>query len=81
MNNGERAEIKKINDALLNVPMHARLSAILLSIISDEPRARHAICDLISVSGVLARQLSAADRLAIAWHMLSEIELLDAKLN
>ncbi len=86
MSNDERAvsdylEIKRVNDVLLSVPMQERLSAILLSVISDEPRARHAILDLISVSGVLARQLSAADRLAIAWYMLSEIELLNAKWN
>jgi hypothetical protein len=72
---------KDINKALLQCPMPDRLTALMLSVVSDEPRARYAICDLISVSGVLARQLSAADRLAIAWHMLSEIELLNAKWN
>jgi hypothetical protein len=61
--------------------MHDRLSALLLSVISDEPRACDAVLDLISVSAMLARQLPAAARLRIAWHMLGEIQAIGARWN
>ncbi len=72
--NDDQASVRAINDALLNCPMPDRLAALACAIISDEPKACYVICDLISVAGVLARKLPAAERLAIAWHMLEEIE-------
>jgi hypothetical protein len=73
--------IQDINEALQQCPMSDRLSALLLSIVSDEPNACDAILDLISVSGMLARQLSPAQRLRIAWHMLEEIQAIGARWN
>jgi hypothetical protein len=73
--------VRDVNDALLNVPMPDRLTALLLSIISDEPHACDAILDLISVSAMLARQLPAAARLRVVWHMLEEIQAIGAKWN
>jgi hypothetical protein len=73
--------VRDINDALLQCPMSDRLTALLLSIISDEPHACDAVLDLISVSAMLARQLPAAQRLHIAWHMLEEIEALNVQWN
>ncbi len=80
-NNDDAQATRGINDALLACPMHDRLAALMCSVVSDEPNARHAICDLLSVCGLLARQLPASERLAIGWHMLNEIELLNAKWN
>ncbi len=73
--------IRDVNDALLQCPMSDRLSALMYSIISDEPRASEAIMDLVAVTGMMARQLSAAQRLRIAWTMLEEMQALNARWN
>jgi hypothetical protein len=80
MNDDGRA-VREINDALLNVPMSDRLAALACSVISDEAHACDAVLDLISVSAMLARQLSAGQRLRIAWHMLEEIQAIGARWN
>ncbi len=61
--------------------MSDRLSALMYSIISDEPRASEAIMDLVAVTGMMARQLSAAQRLRIAWTMLEEVQAIGARWN
>jgi hypothetical protein len=79
--NDDAHAIREINDALQRCPMPDRLSALLLSIIGDEPHARDAVLDLISVSAMLARQLSATERIRIVWHMLEEIQAIGARWN
>jgi hypothetical protein len=73
--------VRDVHNALRNVPMPDRLTALLLSIIGDAPHACDAVLDLISVSAMLARQLSAGQRLRIAWHMLEEIQAIGARWN
>jgi hypothetical protein len=80
MTDNQRA-VRDINEALLEYPMHDRLIALLLSIISDEPHACDAVLDLISVSAMLARQLPAGQRLRIARHMLEEVQAIGARWN
>jgi hypothetical protein len=72
---------RDINDALIDVPMHDRLAALMCSIVSDEPRATEAICDFVAVTGMMARQLPAAQRLRIAWAMLEEVQAIGAQWN
>ncbi len=78
-NDDQACSASDINTAPLNVPMEDRLAALACAVISDAPRACDAVCDLISLAAVLARQLPPAARLAIAWHMLEEIQAINAK--
>ncbi len=73
--------VKEVNDALLACPMEDRLAALACAVISDEPRATEAVLDLMSVTAMLARQLPAAQRLRVCWHMLEEIQAIGAKWN
>jgi hypothetical protein len=73
--------IREVNDALLNVPMPDRLAALMCSIVSDEPRATHAIYDFVAVAGIMARQLPPAQRLLIAWALVEEAQAIGARWN
>ncbi len=79
--NDDAQAVRDINDALLACPMHDRLAALMCAIVSDEPRAREAICNFIAVTGMMVRQLSPAQRLRIAWAMLEEVQAIGAKWN
>jgi hypothetical protein len=70
-----------INDALSGLPLDDRLVALACSIILDDPRALSAVANLISFAGIMARQLSPPQRLAIVWHLLEEIKRINAKWN
>ncbi len=66
--------VRIIHDTLTELPLIDRLSALCCSIIADDPRAMPAVASLIQVAGVMARQLQPAERLAIAWCLLEEVE-------
>jgi hypothetical protein len=69
--------IQDINDALQQCPLPDRLAAL----VCREPCAAEAILDLVGVTGMLARQLPAAARLRVCWHMLEEIQAIGARWN
>ncbi len=81
MSHDEQASVRAINDALLNCPMPDRLAALVCSILSDEPYAAFAICDVVSVAGIMARQLPQAQRLLVAWALVEEAQAVSAKWN
>jgi hypothetical protein len=55
-----------------------RLGALVCSIIADDPRARHAVANIISVACIMTKHLSPAQRAAIAWHLREQAEEIDA---
>jgi hypothetical protein len=72
-------DARVLHDALVGLPLHDRLAALVCSIIADDPRAMHAAANMISVAGIMARRLSPAERAAIAWHLLATAEEIDAR--
>ncbi len=75
----EARTVKDVNDALLDMPMHDRLAALMCAIVSDEPRAAEAIVNFVAVAGI--RQLPPAHRLRIAWALLEDVQAVSAKWN
>ncbi len=81
MSPDEKNAARTINNVLLGLPLNDRLTALACSIILDDPHAMLAVASLISVAGIMARQLTPPQRLAIVWHMLEEVERINAKWN
>ena len=77
----EAANARAINEVLTGLPMQDRLSALVCSVLIDQPRALPAVAHLIACVGVMARCMSPSQRLAICWAMLEEIEKIGAKWN
>ncbi len=75
------AQARVIQNTLQDLPMSDRLTALMCSIIMDEPRAAEAICDFVAVAGMMARQLPPAARLRICWALLEEAQTTGAKWN
>jgi hypothetical protein len=72
---------RTIQDTLQGLPLSDRLSALMCSIIVDEPRAAEAIADFISCAGMMARMLPPAERLRICWALLEEVQAVGARWN
>lgn len=81
MSRDNRNAARVIQDTLVDLPLIDRMSALVCSIIADDPRAMQAVCNIVSVAGIMARQLPPPQRLAIAWALLDEIERINAKWN
>jgi hypothetical protein len=74
-------DIRTTHAALFNAPVEDRLSALMVSLIEGNPGAANGVCALINAAGIMARLLPPAERLAIAWMMLEELERINAKWN
>lgn len=72
---------RAIHDLLLGMPTHDRLVALMCAIIDDDPRALPTVLNLIGAVGILARCLTPAQRLAVCWSMLEEVQAIGAKWN
>ena len=70
--------VRAVNDALVGLPLHDRVAALVVSIIEGKSRAPMAIGTLIAVALILARHLPPAQRAAIVWHLRAASEDLEA---
>jgi hypothetical protein len=76
------AEDVHVTHAMLReMPMADRLSALVCSIVEENPGAGRSVAAIIALTGIMARCLPHAERLAISWLMLEEIEKINAKWN
>jgi hypothetical protein len=71
-------DARALHDVLVTMPLEARLSALVVSIVLDDPRAVSAVASIIGVAGIMARRLSPGERAALAWALREEAENLDA---
>jgi hypothetical protein len=66
---------------LRELPMADRLAALVCAIIEGEPGAAHSVAAIVNVVGIMTRCLPPAERLAISWLLLEEVEKNSAKWN
>jgi hypothetical protein len=72
---------EKIDAALRELPALDRASALVVSLIQDEPCVPAAVLTLVSVAARMARYLPPSQRARITWHLLECAEALDAQWN
>lgn len=66
---------------LREMPMADRLAALVCASVEENPGAGRSVAAIIALTGIMARCLPPAERLAISWLMLEEIERINAKWN
>jgi hypothetical protein len=58
----EAEQVRDLHKRLLNMEIHDRLSALMVSIVADDPRAKNAVANMISVAAIMAKHLRPEDR-------------------
>ena len=58
-----------INNALLDLPLRDRISALACSLVFHEPQASYAILTLIEIAKWLAKKLQENERTSVIWHL------------
>jgi hypothetical protein len=81
MSPDEQRAVRVIHETLVALPVEDRLTALACSIVADEPNAMHAVADMISFVGMMARLLPPPQRLALVWRMREEMEQINARWN
>jgi hypothetical protein len=76
-----KGNAREINDALREMPLLDRISALCVSLLHEEPRAPEAIMVLVEVSRVLTKNLPPNQQTAVRWHLQNVIEELKATWN
>ena len=77
----DRDNVRIIHDVLCGFSTDDRLTALMVSIVESDPRALDAVLNLIGAVGIMSRCLTPAQRLAICWSMLEEVQAIGAKWN
>ena len=74
-------DVRATNDMLREMPMADRCAALVCSIVDENPGAGRSVAAIIAIVGIMTRCLPPAERLAISWLMLEEVERINAQWN